>query len=156
MAIITNTAHENKIVLKHYITYKDGEINFCDPKQVIKPKCGEIWKCNLGHNDGSVQSGYRPVFIVSNNKNNQHSSVVNVFPLTTKMNKRKLPVHVELWDYEKYGLSAPSTILVEQPMTIPIENLSYKMGSIDDLETLEKVCIAMGIQFPIISMMQHL
>lgn len=135
------------VAFRTYITFNNGEIEFAEK---AKPKCGEIWMCDLGHNDGSVQSGYRPVFIISNDTNNQYSPTINVFPLTTKMNKRNLPVHVELWNYKKYGLSAPSTILVEQPMTVPSDRFVKKAGSITDAETLEKICRAMGIQFPIL------
>ena len=82
------------------------------------PKCGEIWMCNLVNKDGSVQTGYRPVFVLSNDKNNTYAPTLNIIPLTTKMNKRKLPIHVELWDYEKYGLKAPSTLMIEQITTV--------------------------------------
>ena len=34
-----------------------------------RPHCGEIWMCNLTTKDGSIQNGYRPVFILSNDKN---------------------------------------------------------------------------------------
>lgn len=67
------------------------------------------------------------------------------------MNKRKLPVHVEVWEYEKYGLNSPSTILVEQAMTVEICKLNRRIGKIEDVELLEKICIAMGIQFPIMT-----
>ena len=85
-----------------------------------RPHCGEIWMCYLTSKDGSVQSGYRPVFILSNDKNNTYSTTLNIIPLTSKMNKRKLPVHVELWSYQQYGLKTPSTLLVEQITTITI------------------------------------
>ena len=137
----------SNVAFRTYITFKNGDVEFIEK---AKPKCKEIWMCNLGHNNGSVQSGYRPVFVISNDINNQHSPTVNVFPLTTKMNKKNLPVHVELWNYKKYGLSAPSTILVEQPLTVPADSFIKKVGSITDVETLEKICRAMGIQFPIL------
>lgn len=140
-----NNQSQTRIVFRHYVTYNKGELEYA------KPKCGELWMCDLGENNGSIQSGYRPVFIVSNDKNNTYSTTVNVFPLTTKMNKRKLPVHVEIWEYEKYGLNSPSTILVEQAMTVEICKLNRRIGKIEDVELLEKICIAMGIQFPIMT-----
>ena len=54
----------------------------------VHPRFGEIWMCNLTNKDGSVQSGYRPVFILSNDKNNTYSTTLNVIPITSKMNKR--------------------------------------------------------------------
>jgi len=67
------------------------------------------------------------------------------------MNKKKLPIHVELWNYQEYGLKAPSTILVEQITTIPLENLTKRIGKIDDSYTLGAIYQAMSIQFPILS-----
>lgn len=115
-----------------------------------RPKCGDLWMCDLGKNEAGVQSGYRPVFIVSNDKNNMYSSTVNVIPLTTKINKRNLPIHIQVWDYEKYGLDAPSTIMVEQITTVNMNNLDRKIGQIDDTELLTKILLAMETQMPVI------
>ena len=115
------------------------------------PHFSEIWMCNLKANDGSVQSGYRPVFIVSNDKNNVCSTTLNVIPITSKMNKRKLPVHVELWSYWQYGLKTPSTILVEQVTTIPIEYLDKCIGKVSDNKTLDNISKAMLVQFPVLN-----
>ena len=140
-----NINNSTQIVFRHYVTYNKGQLEF------VRPKCREIWMRDLGKNDGSIQSGYRPVFILSNNKNNTYSTTVNVFPLTTKVNKKKLPVHVDIWDYEKYGLTSPSTILVEQPMTVEMNKFSKCIGNIDDINILNEICAAMSIQFPIIT-----
>jgi len=113
------------------------------------PKCGEIWMCNLTSKDGSVQGGYRPVFILSNDKNNLHSSTLNIIPLTSKMNKRNLPIHVELWDYWKYGLKMPSTMMIEQITTVPALSLDVYIGLINNKQVLENILKAMSIQFPV-------
>ncbi len=116
------------------------------------PKCGEIWMCKLPQNDGSVQGGYRPVFILSNNKNNTYAPTLNIIPLTTKMNKKRLPIHVELWNYQAFGLMAPSTMLIEQIMTVRSEVLDRPIGMIADNKTLSLIWEAMKIQFPIMEM----
>lgn len=117
----------------------------------IHPKCGEIWMCNLSTTkEGSVQGGYRPVFILSNDKNNTYSTTLNIIPITSKMNKRKLPVHVELWSYKQYGLTSPSTMLIEQIMTIPAAFLDKCIGKVADNKTLSDISNAMAIQFPIL------
>lgn len=115
------------------------------------PHFSEIWMCNLTNKDGSVQTGYRPVFILSNDKNNTYSTTLNIIPITTKMNKRRLPVHVELWSYRQYGLTSPSTMLVEQIMTVSIENLDRCIGKVNDWETLNNINKAMFVQFPLLS-----
>ena len=119
---------------------------------VARPRCGEIWMCNLSVKEGSIQSGYRPVFILSNDKNNTYSTTLNIIPITSKTNKKKLPVHVELRSYYEYGLKAPSTMLVEQIMTIPADYLDRCIGKVCDDETLCDISRAMLIQFPVLSL----
>lgn len=119
---------------------------------ISRPKCGEIWMCNLTAKEGSIQNGYRPVFILSNNKNNTYSPTLNIIPITSKMNKRRLPVHVELWSYQDYGLKTPSTMLIEQIMTIPVEHLDICVGQISDNKILSSICKAIEIQFPIMQL----
>ena len=97
--------------------------------KTVCPKCGDIWMCYLVSKDGSVQAGYRPAFIISNNKNNTYAPTLNIIPLTTKMNKRQLPIHVELYNYQEYGLKKPSTLMVEQITTISVECLDRRIGS---------------------------
>lgn len=112
-----------------------------------RPRCGDIWMCNLCQNGKSVQSGYRPVFIVSNNMNNEHSPILNVIPLTSRQ-KKKLPVHVELSNYEEYGLQAKSTMLIEQITTISIDDIDRYVGTIRDESVFNDIYRAMSIQFP--------
>lgn len=113
-----------------------------------KPRFGELWMARLSE-IGSVQGGYRPVFIVSNDLNNEHSPTVNIIPLTSRGNKRNLPVHVYLGKYEEYGLKVPSTMLIEQITTINAESLDRKIGCISDAQTLTNIQNAMAIQFPV-------
>lgn len=115
-----------------------------------EPKFLEIWMADLGERSGSLQSGRRPVLIVSNDKNNRYSSVLNVIPMTTKMNKRNLPCHVEIYDYEKFGLNAPSTIMVEQLTVVDKKNLMFRVGKINDDRILMEICNAMAVQFPVL------
>ena len=132
-----------------FIKYDNNDVEFIGAEN-REVKFGDIWMAQLPDKDGSVQGGHRPVFVISNNKNNQYSTVINVIPLTSKMFKKNLPCHVKIWDYEKYGLRSPSTILVEQLTTISKENLRFYIGEIDDHEMLLSIYDAMKIQFPIL------
>lgn len=117
-----------------------------------EPKCGEIWMCDIGDQGNGVQRGYRPVMVLSNNLNNAHAPTLNVIPLTTKMNKRNLPIHVEIWNYKECGLRAPSTLMIEQITTIPAESLDKYVGMLSDRDILDAIRKAMEVQFPILSM----
>lgn len=127
-----------------------------DHRQQGYPRCYEIWMCDLGSNGVGIQSGYRPVLILSNDRNNLFSPTVNVAPMTTKMNKRNLPVHVELWNNKAYGLLSPSTVLIEQLTTVHVNALDRKIGQIADDETLAQIYTAVSVQFPIIQALSTL
>ena len=62
----------------------------------MKIRRGDILYAELGTSRrGSIQTGIRPVVVVSNNKANQFSTVFTIVPLTTKIfKKRDLPTHV--------------------------------------------------------------
>ena len=113
------------------------------------PHCGEIWMAEIAKMGGSVQYGYRPVFIISNNRSNAGSTIVNIIPITSKVRKRS-PVHVDIFDYWKFGLKMPSMLLIEQIMTVSSESLDRKIGYIDDAVILKDIKDAMSIQFPLI------
>lgn len=63
-------------------------------------KRGDIYFVDFGQNiDTCKQSGIRPAVIVSNNRANEHSPVITVVPLTSKIyKKRMLPTHVYIGD----------------------------------------------------------
>ena len=81
----------------------------------INIKRGEIYLVDLGAQKGSIQSGKRPVIVVSNNMNNKYSPTVNILPITSQ-NKNNIPVHVNIG--VESGLSEESTVLTEQVVTI--------------------------------------
>ena len=61
------------------------------------PQRGDIWFANLGtHPNSSVQSGTRPVVIISNDIGNSHADTVNVIPMTRHLKKPELPCHTQL------------------------------------------------------------
>lgn len=100
-------------------------------------KRGDIYMIDLGklHN-GSIQDGYRPCVIISNNLGNKYSPCVIIIPITSKK-KTKIPTHVSIGI--KDGLSFESTAMCEQQQTINKSNLrnyvchlsNNKMNEID-------------------------
>lgn len=81
-------------------------------------KRGEIYLVDLGNQKGSIQSGKRPVVVISNNMNNKYSPTINILPITSK-SKNNIPVHVNIGI--ESGLIKESTVLVEQ--NIPINKV---------------------------------
>ena len=103
----------------------------------IKPRYSEIWMVSLDPGNGSVQSGYRPAWIASNDINNTYSPTVNIIPITSKI-KKNLPIHITIEGNNENGLSSTSTLLVEQIMTVPASALYKCIGKITDPETIKK------------------
>ncbi len=57
---------------------------------------GDIYYADLRPVVGSEQGGVRPVLVIQNDVGNKHSPTVICAAITSKMNKAKLPTHVEL------------------------------------------------------------
>lgn len=106
-------------------------------------KRGDIFYADLRPVIGSEQGGVRPVVIVQNDTGNKHSPTVICAAITSKMNKAKLPTHVEL-DAAKYGIVKDSVILLEQVRTMDKSRLKEKVCHLDD-EVLKKIDKALSI-----------
>lgn len=105
---------------------------------------GDIFMARLDEDvEGSLQSGFRPVLVVSNDKANCYSPVINIVPITSKLGKKKLPTHVLL---KECGLVRQSVILAEQITSINKSRLIRYMGNIRKTPYEEKVRKAIGVQ----------
>ena len=94
-------------------------------------KRGDIYYADLRPVIGSEQGGVRPVLIIQNDTGNRHSPTVICAAITSRMNKAKLPTHVEL-DAERYKLVKNSVVLLEQVRTIDKKRLKEKVCHLDD------------------------
>lgn len=94
-------------------------------------KRGDIYYADLRPVVGSEQGGVRPILIIQNDVGNKHSPTVICAAITSKMNKAKLPTHVEL-DTRKCNMVKDSVILLEQLRTIDKQRLREKICHIDE------------------------
>lgn len=92
---------------------------------------GDLYYANLSPVLGSEQGGIRPVVIIQNDVGNKYSPTVIVAPITSRMNKTKLPTHVKITASEDYGLPKDSVVLLEQIRTIDKQRLKDKIGEFD-------------------------
>lgn len=83
---------------------------------------GDIYYADLSPVIGSEQGGIRPVLIIQNDVGNRHSPTVICAAITSKMNKAKLPTHVEI-SADEYHIVKNSVILLEQIRTIDKQRL---------------------------------
>ncbi len=93
-------------------------------------KRGDIYYADLSPVVGSEQGGIRPVLIIQNDVGNRHSPTVICAAVTSRMNKAKLPTHVEL-SSRKYDIVKDSVILLEQIRTIDKQRLREFVCHID-------------------------
>jgi len=98
-------------------------------KKDIQIKRGDVIYVDLGqHPKSSVQSGYRPCIVVSNNKSNRFSTVFNVIPCTGRI-KENNPVHVKLSPDDVNGyLEKVSDAMAEQIVTVDRVHVTGKVG----------------------------
>ena len=112
-----------------------------------KVKRGEIYLYDFGTNEGSIQSGKRPVLVIQGNEGNQASTTTIVAAITSVIKKRYLPCHVILGD--NFGLREPSMVLLEQLKTVNQDELLKYIGIIDSEYVQKKINIglkkAMGL-----------
>ena len=87
---------------------------------------GDIYYADLRPVVGSEQGGVRPVLIIQNDVGNRHSPTVICAAITSRMNKAKLPTHVEL-SARKSDMIKDSVILLEQLRTIDKQRLRDKI-----------------------------
>ena len=109
-------------------------------------KRGELYYADLSPVVGSEQGGIRPVLVVQNDIGNKYSPTIIAAAVTSKINKAKLPTHIEL--PSAYGLAKDSVILLEKIRTLDKRRLKEKMGHLDDV-TMDDVDSAIQISFGI-------
>ena len=112
---------------------------------------GDIFYADLRHVIGSEQGGVRPVLIIQNDTGNRHSPTVICAAITSKMNKAKLPTHVEI-EAAKYDIVRDSVILLEQLRTIDKKRLKDKVCHLD-AEILVRIDQALAISLDLHSTM---
>ena len=103
-------------------------------------KRGDIYYADLRPVVGSEQGGVRPVLIIQN---------VICAAITSRMNKAKLPTHVELSTTE-CDITKDSVVLLEQIRTIDKQRLKERVCHLDT-NTLKRVNYALKISLELIT-----
>ena len=96
----------------------------------MQVKRGDIYYADLSPVVGSEQRGIRPVLIIQNDVGNRYSPTVICAAITSRMNKAKLPTHIEI-DSRRCQIMKDSVILLEQIRTIDKQRLKDMIGHLD-------------------------
>ena len=100
-------------------------------------KRGELYYADLSPVVGSEQGGVRPVLVVQNDVGNKYSPTIIAAAVTSKINKAKLPTHIEL-PIGDFGLQKDSVILLEQIRTLDKRRLKERISELPEI-TMSKV-----------------
>ena len=95
-------------------------------------KRGELYYADLSPVVGSEQGGIRPILIVQNDIGNKYSPTVIAAAVTSKINKAKLPTHIEL-TATNFGLARDSVVLLEQIRTLDKRRLKERIGELSPM-----------------------
>ena len=112
-------------------------------------KRGDIFYADLRPVVGLEQGGIRPVLIIQNDIGNRHSPTVICAAITSKMNKAKLPTHVEI-EAGRYEIVKDSVILLEQLRTIDKRRLKDRVCHLDT-ELLSRVDRALQVSLELVT-----
>ena len=96
----------------------------------MQVKRGDIYYADLSPVVGSEQGGIRPVLIIQNDVGNRYSPTVICAAITSRMNKAKLPTHIEI-ESRRCKIMKDSVILLEQIRTIDKQRLKDMIGHLD-------------------------
>ncbi|MBM7561930.1 mRNA interferase MazF [Fusibacter tunisiensis] len=110
-------------------------------------KRGDVYFADLSPVRGSEQGGQRPVLIIQNDVGNKYSPTVIIAAITAKIDKAKLPTHVEI-EASKVGLLRDSVVLLEQVRTIDKTRLIQRLGNLEkeDMVLVDKaLMISLGL-----------
>ena len=113
-------------------------------------KRGDIYYADLSPVVGSEQGGLRPVLIIQNDIGNRYSPTVIAAAITSRMEKNKLPTHIEVYA-ARVGLPRDSVILLEQIRTLDKRRLRERIGHLDEGEMQrvnEAISVSFGLSFP--------
>ena len=98
-----------------------------------------------------MQRNIRPCVIVQNDFGNMFSRSVIILPLTTK-NKKSLPTHCKIPSDAETGLLFESTALAEQLITVSVDQLGSKIGTIRNrVDVISKInkCITISLNMQV-------
>ena len=130
-----NTITQRILVPAFRITIKKADIlilKYDENRSVenLVVKRGDIYYADLSPLIGSEQGGVRPVLIIQNDVGNRHSPTIICAAITSRMNKAKLPTHIEI-SSGRYHLVKDSVILLEQIRTIDKQRLREYVCHVD-------------------------
>ncbi len=121
---------------------------------MISVKKGDVFLIDLKDTYNNVQSGKRPCLIVQNNSGNTYSPTVIVVPITTKIKKTYIPVHVVIEKGCCFNKKR-EMILCECILTVSKEQIINHIKTLDS-KIMQRVDKALEVSLGILSRREEL
>lgn len=119
--------------------------------QSRKVRWGDIYYCDLGQGEGSIQAKLRPVLIIQNNIGNENGPTTIVAAISSVIKKMYLPTHILL--DSTCGLNKRSIVMLEQVFTVNIAtDLKQYVGCLTDRGTIASVKKGIAIETGVIEL----
>lgn len=106
----------------------------------------EIWRADLDPVIGSEQGKTRPVLIFSLTTLNQILPVVNVLPITSRKQGRRIYPNETLIPINTAGLTSDSIVLCYQIRTLDKQRLTTRFGQIEDKLLQDQILASLKFQ----------
>lgn len=115
----------------------------------MKVKKWSIYRANLDPVVGSEQGKSRPVIVISENEINDLLNTVNIIPITSRKEGRRIYPNEVLIPANNFGLFNESIVLCHQIRTIDKKRISQEYGHLSDTNIqaniIEALCFQIGI-----------
>ncbi len=106
----------------------------------------EIYLVNLDPTIGSEQGKTRPVLVISSDETNAILPVINILPLTSLKQGRRIYPNEVLLKKEISGLDKDSLVLCYQIRTVDKKRLIKKLGEVKNDNTRTEIIDALSFQ----------
>lgn len=119
--------------------------------QSKKVSWGDIYYCDLGQGEGSIQAKLRPVLIIQNNVGNENGPTTLVAAISSVIKKMYMPTHILL--DTTCGLKKKSIVMLEQVFTVnTATDLKQYVGCLTDRGTIIAVKKGIAIETGVIEL----
>lgn len=108
-----------------------------------------IYLVNLEPVIGSEQGKTRPALIISNEEINRILPVINILPITSYKENRKIYANEVFLEKDESKLEKDSIILCYQIRTVDKKRLIKKIGEVSSEEVREEIIESLGYQLDI-------
>ena len=99
-----------------------------------------------GDHEDSRIGDYRPAIVISNNRYNYHSPVMQVLPMTKKLKLLDKEYHVFIDKEDCDGLTASGVCMVEQIQTVDQGQVKRKIAAVNEQRLADKIDMALKNQ----------